>query len=359
MYRPQAQQHVERHTGDNNYDDDSDIDEELVAGDAAGGGGADDQDVVTTMEDPVAGNYGGQGEETGKHVDTNILGNFQQLFLDVDVDASPEQLAANPKLAEFHLKEEVHKHFKENLSDKDRANASDDKLVGNVRTIVPLGLEVVEHQNTMPYKMQLSSNKHFVGKTVHRAGNAIWTVMPDTSPTPVGRVVFEPANIFDERMYNKAKMCTMQDIDEDIKMTSATKARAGFATVATGTAAHDRLKKGLDNGEWHKIHLSDAEWNDIFDPPRRSRTINVPLALGEALKADLRSDLQEVIDRCINLEDFVMRLERADGSKFNAPQGLHGLLVGGELDDGSAMATQMMQTNKRCHVRLLFTFRAI
>lgn len=333
-------------------DDDRDMNDEFV--------GEEEQDVVTTMEDPVAGEYsGGEAEETGKHMNAALLKNHQQLFLDVDVDASAEELAANPKLAEFHVKEEVHRHFKENLSDKDRGNATDDKLVGNVRTIVPLNLEVVEHQNTLPYKMKLSSNKHFVGKTIHRSGNAIWTVMPGTTPTPVGRTVFEPANIFDERMYNKARMCTMEDIDEDIKMTNATKARAGFSTVATGTAAHERLKKGLDNGEWRKIRLTEAEMVEIFEPPRHARTINVPLALGEALKADLRSDLQEVIDRCINLEDFVFKLERADGSKFNSPQKLHGALVGSDIDEGQNVPNVLLQQNARCHVRLLFTFRAI
>lgn len=353
MYRPSgsAPKRVEEPDGEE-YDS---MDEELL--------GEEEQDVVTTMEDgnnTVAGDY---ESAANKHIDTQTLENFSQLFIDVDVDASPDQMASNLKLAEVHFKEELHRHFQENLSDKDRNNAGEDNLHGNVRTIVPLGLEVVEHQNTLPYKMEVVSNKHFLGKAVHKAGNAIWTVYPGTQPTPVGRMVFAPANVFTERMYHKAKMCTMADIDDDIKMTSATKQRAGFATVATGTAAHDRLKKGLDKGEWAKVRISDEEWNEIFDPPRRARTINVPLPLGEALKADLRSDLQSVMDRTINIEDFTFTLRRSDGLKFNAPQNMHGMLVGNGLDNGEAngdgMTERMMATSARAAVRFLFTFRAI
>jgi hypothetical protein len=320
--------------------------------------GDEEAEVVTTTEvsDPL-------GDElaagVGKHVKADQFENHQQLFIDVDVDASPEQLAANPRLAQFNLKQELYKHFKENLSDKDRANATEDKLVGNISQIVPLNLEVVEHQNTFPYKMELRS-PHFLGKTLHRSGNAIWTVMPGTAPTPVGRTVFEPANVFDERMYKKAQMCSLEDINEDIKMTPATKSRGGFATVATGTAAHDRLLKGLENGEWRHVKLTERELTDIWEPPRHARTINVPLGLGESLKQDLRNDLQEVIDRCINLEDFSFTLARADGnSKWNSPQGLHGMLVGSAVDDGQNMPAVMLQRHERAHVRLLFTFRTM
>jgi hypothetical protein len=316
-------------------------------------GDAEDDDVLVTHEaanDDV-------GQEVGTHVSADSFKHKKTLFLDVDVDASPEELNANPKLAEWNLKQELFKHFKLNVSDKDRANATEDKLFGNIEQIVPLNLEVVEHQNSLPYKVDVHAEQHLMGKTVHRHGSSIWSVMPDTSPSPVGRTVFEPSNIFDARMYEKAQLCTLKDLDEDVKLTAGNgKSRAGFATVATGTAAYDRLLKGLGDGEWRKIALTERDLNDIYEPARHARAVNVPLALGEALKGVLRSDLQEVIDRCINLEDFKFTLKRADGRAWNSPQGLHGMLVGSGIDASQSMAPEMLQRNGRVHVRFLFTF---
>jgi hypothetical protein len=283
----------------------------------------------------------------------------QSLFIDVDVDASPEALAGNKALAEVRFKEELHKAFKKNLSEKDRANATEDQLVGSIHTIVPLDLEVVEHQNTLPYKMELQSDQ-FVGKSLHRNGRAMWTVAPGTQNTPVARKIFEPANIFDQRLYEKSQMCSLADIDDDIKLTSATKARAGFSTVATGTTAHEKLAKGFDKGEWRKFKLTQAEQIDICDPPSNARTVTVPLALGEALRSKLRAEWQEVIDRCISAEDLTFRLARSDGLPFNSPQGLHGALVGSDLDaTGDGMVNIMLNRQERAHVKLLFTYRIL
>lgn len=317
------------------------------------GQGGDDDDTMTTVE--AAADVSDDEPNVGKHVSKDWFGNKMTVRLNIDVDASPEQLAANPELANWGLKQELHKLFKQNIADKDRSNAADDQLVGNVDQIVPLEARIVGHQNTLPYAMDLKC-KHFVPASIHRHGSGLHYIPPGTETATVNGVLLQPNNILDERMYRLAQECSLEELDEDIKLTLGTKSRPGFATVVVGTAAHEKLLSGLKKHEWRHIKVTDQEWAQIFEAPEYARSVTIPLKLGEALKSDLQKNLQDVIGRCISAEDFTFSVVRADGLGFAAAQNLHGMLVGSGIDDNQQMAAEILGRSSRAHFAMDFTF---
>ena len=85
---------------------------------------------------------------------------------------------------------------------------------------------------------------------LHRNGNCVWRVPPDTQTMMVGKSVFEPTNIVNKYMYNNYRSCTLEDLATDVKFFGKTTKKPAYATVAVGSLAYETLVSNLDEGHW-------------------------------------------------------------------------------------------------------------
>lgn len=280
--------------------------------------------------------------DNDQHLTKDMFTQVQRTLMDIDVTASLAELEQNPSLATWKLMPHLSKEFKQNLALKNRHLATGEELAGNLNRCIPLHLEILQQKNSFPVAMGI----HVPGmmdKNLYKHGQCVYRVPPDTQTMLVGQNVFEPTNKITQWMYDNYRMCTVEDLETDIKHFAKTAKVPAHATIAVGSLAHEALKENLAAGKWQS-ELEHIDVEEIFDPKMR-HTVQVTPIMAKQIAGLLEPMIKETADSFINLEDFNVKIVRADGqANFAAPQGIHGELIGSNVTNAPKIVTDKLQT---------------
>ncbi len=179
-------------------------------------------DVETGADaSPVAGEMIGSELDELQHLHKDMFAKAQKALIDIDITASPAELQSSGASNVWKLLPHLSKELKQNLALKNRNAASGDQLAGNLNRCIPLNLEIVQQKNSFPYPMGIKI-PGMMDANLHRNGQCVWRVPPDTQTMMVGKAVFEPTNIVNKYMYNNYRMCTLEDLNNDVKFFAKT-----------------------------------------------------------------------------------------------------------------------------------------
>lgn len=288
-----------------------------------------------------------------EHTSLDSFGKPQTITFDIDVVGSPEQLAAGTVLNTWSLKEELLKHLKQNVATTDRLNAGDEHLQGDLRQCVPLAFEVVEHGNSFPFAMAFNV-PGLMPKTISAHGAWAHRTAAKTQVIPLnGAVKFEPTNVIDRALLAKSQQNTLSDIDNDVTL------QKDFGIIKVNSPAYFKMTDALEAGEWSDVssRMSDEEYMSIVEPAKHARVVQVPLVIAQTLRENLASSVDEFQKRCINLVDFQIVTDRADGiADFNSTERFVGEQVGADLDSESELPTAATNTTQQYHAKCTLAF---
>jgi hypothetical protein len=271
-------------------------------------------------------------------------------LLHVSFTGTPEEFAQNKAKTEWSLASHLPRYLKHNLAEVDRDIAGEEHLHGSLKRVIPVGLEVVAHRNSGPSDYGINIDK-LMPQVFGSSGAALWIVPADTQYTKVNENIFEPTHYIDKHILDTMQVCTFDDLKEDIQVKAAAKGKSGFGQVSVGTLAHARLLELMGEGVWDDV-LTEEQVIQIADTPSHRRTIDVPVKVAMDLRKDLEQPLKDLEKRCMNLEELVVRLSREDGiPHFSSPEGLHGQLVGSDIDPGQKYGQDRL--NQICNVSVL------
>lgn len=275
----------------------------------------------------------------------------QSIYIDFEINASPEEMASNRVDTVWKMKDHLPKYMKQNLATKNRHLATDADLHGNTHRCAFLELEILQQKNDNPFAMGIKS-QHMMNRTLNQHDAFLWTVPPATPTMSVKELAFEPTNPITKNAYLNSKMYTLADLDEDIVLFEKTAKRDGYGTIATRSLAYDHLLENLALGVWReeypKMNL-DAIEDAIAN---RQNTVEVTYKVASQLKEKLAAPAREINEKTVNLEDFTVDFVRADGqTAFNSPMGLHGELCNSEMDTDNKFRSEKLMQRGMFHVK--------
>lgn len=287
-----------------------------------------------------------------RHLSADDFNGVQKIIVDIDLMASPEELAMGTVSNKWSLLPHLQRLLKQNLATTKRHQATDDQLAGDLKLCLPLGFEILEHANSMPFPVQVRA-PGMMNVNLHRHGAALWRVQPGTAPTMVNRHVFEPTDKVTAAVYRNHRMCTPADLDEDIRwFPGNSKGAKPYGTVAVGTVAYDMLCDNLERGAWQS-ELPELDLDAIFSAPaRHTRAVEVTETIAKQLRERLEPEVNALLERCLNLEDMQFTIERADGvSDFNSPKNFVGEMINSESGPIQGVAKQKLLQRQLFHVK--------
>lgn len=169
----------------------------------------------------------------------------------------------------------------------------------------------------------------------------------------VNEMILEPTNPVSEEMLENSTLYSLKNLNEDLQLIEGKDKSLDadkYATVVTGTMAYTQLVKALKAGVWSNVE--DIDRPTIYQAPERGlRKVEITYDMGKELYEFLAKPIREVLERCINLEDFNVEYVRADGeSEFNSPNGLHGQIIGSELDEDHKIRDDVLNKRGVFHV---------
>lgn len=295
-------------------------------------------------------------KHAGRHVKVENFDRPITIAFDIDVVGSPAQLAAGHVSNEWSLKKELLKRMRHNNALRNRLHATEEELEGDLRMCIPLQFEVIEHGNSQPFAqgfdvpgvMPLTFSQH--GAWAHRTA-------AKCAVTPIREgVKMEPVNIIDRALMHDSHGTTLSDISNDIQKNE----KRGYASIVVGTPAYYKLQDAVDDGTYDHLFpngLDDDQYQAIMDPPMHRKTIEVPLAVANQLQDDISQPINDFMSRCIDLNNFVIRVVRADGqSEFDSPIGYVGEQVSADMDAEDQLSHEAANTVGQYHAKCLMTF---
>jgi hypothetical protein len=294
--------------------------------------------------------------EAGGHLRPETFLNRQTVDLDIDFVGSPVDFNEGTADTVYRLAPHLPKHLKVNMADKDRHLAGDEHLAGNLRRMVPLEFEILQQANTLPYFAGIQC-EHMMSRNLHRHGNVLHRVPPNTPTMKYNEKVFEPVSVIDRKMYDEFVVQTPEMVEASIREVPATKSKPAYANVDVGTLAHDTIKHNLKKGAWKDVPLSESQLRAIFKPKSHVRAVEVPIDIARPVKERLLQEARDVEARCVNAEDLTFTLVRADGiDGFKTVDNLHGQMIGSKAESVDALATQLITKRGMFHVKARLTY---
>jgi hypothetical protein len=287
----------------------------------------------------------------GTHVVPEMYRKPQTVIMDISFNASPEELAAGDVDCDWRLEDHLPKYLKQNVADKNRSQATDDQLKGNLRRAVPIQLEILRDHNTMPFPMHITAPGMANG-SMSKHGPSLWYTEAKTVSQPVKEFVFVPENIIDKYMVKNNMNMNPDDLDSFIQLHEGKK----IATVAVHSPAYDKLVTNLRAGKWQEHDLDEHQWNSIMEPGPRQTLVEVPYAIGKTLYDNMVEPIKDFTDRCIDLENFYVRASRADNQPWNSRNNLVGETIGSDLDPDHALPSEALTTRQVYHVKARLTY---
>lgn len=291
-----------------------------------------DEDVMTIQE----------------HVKPNMFAHYQTMEMDIELVASPVELARNPSKCVWKFQPHLSKEFKQNLAMTNRSRAGAEHLVGNLDRLLPLGFEVKMHGNTFPYAMGIDI-PGLMSRNLHKSGTCAHRVPTGTIMQKADMHIFDPESKVSRHMYENYRMCTMEDLDEDITFHKANPGKHdAHATVAVGSLAYETLAENLQKGHWAEEGLSRQQIAHIFSPGD-NYTVQVTEKMGNDVRELLRPEVEQVATSFISVNNLCVKIHRADGVEgFATPKQIAGAINTAAAGKETATKINMDALNRNC-----------
>lgn len=328
-------------------------------------GSSDDEGAMLQQQQafPVGGAAGGGGvvpeqqeiaDDVSDHLTAAMFKKTQKIILDIDVVASPAELAQNGSLATWRLPPAQLNALKYNTALTDRHTATGEQLAGNLSRCIPLGFRVIQQQNLHPFAVGIKAPGVMLETNLHANGSCLWRVPGSTQTMLVGEDAFSPANIVNRYAYNNYRFCTVEDLATDITYPSGRSAK-GRAVIAVNSLAYQTLIQSLQDGRWaDQIHEIDID--RIFEPGRNLQ-VEVTERMGKEIEKYLKPQVEAAANSFVDLQDLRFEIVRADAQRnFASAKGLIGEIVSDQLLDTGVVKSTQLQTRLPFHVKAEFTF---
>jgi hypothetical protein len=262
------------------------------------------------------------------HLAPEQFARCQTQMMDIEIVASPKEIEANPSLLTWKVMPHLTKTFKQNLALTGRSVAGEEHLAGNLKRMLPLGFNIISQTNTYPFGIGIEV-PGMMSKNLHKSGACVWRVPANTQTMMVNTKVFDPENKVNQHMYENYRMCTMEDLEEDIKFHPKVNGKHdAYATVTKGTLAYEALAENLRNGHWRDQGLTQSQIAHILSPGD-NWNVQVTEHMGQSIKELLKPQVEEVAKSFIDAENFVVKVSRQDGvAGFGTPLKIAGALTG-------------------------------
>lgn len=288
------------------------------------------------------------------HLTKDMFTKAQSVLIDIDITASPAELAQGGGQNVWKLMSHLTKEFKQNLALKNRHLASGEELAGNLNRCIPLHLEILQQKNSFPFPVGIKI-PGMMDVNLHKHGQCVYRVAPETQTMLVGQAAFEPTNIVNKYMYSNYRMCTLEDLNNDVKFVGKTAKKPAYATVAVGSLAYETLCSNLEEGKWQS-ELGHIDVEEIFDP-KRNHTVQITEKMGKQIVDTLHPVIKEAADSFINIEDFNVEIVRADGQRaFDSTTGIHGELIGSNAVNAPKIVSDKLQTRQTFYLKARLDF---
>lgn len=288
-----------------------------------------------------------------QHLTPDMFVKAQEMVFDIEVVASPAQMEQTPSLRTWKLAPQMLHHLKQNLATTNRDRATEAQLAGNLQRCIPLHMEVLEKMNTFPYAMGIEI-PGMMNKNLHRHGACVVRLPAGVQFTALGtpQAVFEPTNNVSAYMYDNYKLCTVEDLANDITFVKGTKNTKGHAMVSVNSLAYDSLVDNLKNPRnWrNQRHLINRSLID--EPDETVAAVQVTEAMGRDLHELLRGPIEEAAASFTNLADFNVKFVRADDqSSFVDGRTIAGELMADTTISAPVMRSEIMQRASTFYIK--------
>lgn len=287
-----------------------------------------------------------------QHLTPDMFTKPQTTLIDFDLVASPAELALSPSKATWKLAPHLSKLLKQNLAMRNRHMAGEDDLAGNLHRCVPLGLRIIQQKNDFNFFMGM----HVPGMmdvNIHKDGQAVWRVPPNTPTMKVKEQAFQPANIVNQFIYANFRSCTPEDLDHALQLQPARGKTPAHAMVLVDSLPHQLIKDNLLAGKWGE-ELAAFNVNSVLAPPQGQLRVQVTERMGKQIKELLEPEMKAAQEAFVNLNDFVVTFKRADGvDSFSSPKNMNGLLIGSNMKaiDTDVINTTQLQRVCTFHIK--------
>jgi len=328
---------------------DSSDDEGTLANQAFPVGGSAAAGAVVPVETEVA-------DDVGEHLKTTDFRNVQTKLIDIDLVATPAELAQNGALATWRLPPQLLNQLKYNKAMTDRHTASGEHLAGNLNRCIPLSLKILQQQNTFPFAIGISAPGIMMDDNLHAHGSCLWRVPGQTPTMLVGQQqVFQPVNIVNRYAYNNYRMCTVEDLKQDVTFPAGRTAK-GRSAIAVNSLAYQTLVQSLENGTWQD-QLQDINVDSIFEPGRNA-TVEVTEKMGRDIVKFLEPQVEQAANSFVDLQSFGFEVVRADSQRdFSSAKNLIGEIVSSTgTTDNKKMKSDQLQTRSTFSIKAEFSF---
>lgn len=278
-------------------------------------------------------------ETRGKHITTMLTKNANFIDIDLDVVASLNELDAGHVSAVVSIPPEHLKHLKQNMAQINRHEASDEHLAGDTRRMFITAATILSHANDGPIAVEWKTNA-MLARSLHSNGAAWHRIQPGTKWTALTKDVFSPVSIMDEEAYQTGMVCTPEVVNETITIKEPSKNNPkGSATVTKDSLAHRTIRSNINSSKLDRKELTQDQIDNLFRKNYKGNEIEIPLKFAKELKAGMLAAANDVLARCIDAEkDLVFTLAPSNGNeRFGTVAGLHGQVVGSEIDADVAM----------------------
>jgi hypothetical protein len=298
------------------------------------------------------------GVDATSHISKDIFTSFQTVTIDFDITASPAELAADPGLAQWSLASHLSSKLKQNLALKNRHLAGEGELAGNLGMCLPLGLDILQQQNELPFFMGIQI-PGMMNTNLHRDGSCLWRVPPNTQTMGVNRAAFQPVNVVNQWSYHNLCSCTSDDLKEALQIHPAKGNQPGHSTVLVGSLPYELMVKTFKKGGWRdQLDQFDAE--RFFNPGPHQVRVQCTEQMGREMLQYLAEPIKEAEASLINLNDLVVNFVRADGVEaFDTPKKISGEIIGNTRKGISTQKinTAILQKRATFHIKADFHYQ--
>ena len=282
----------------------------------------------TQSNAPIAGQL-----DDENHLQMEDLYGVQTRYFDIAIDASLSDCAKNQNNAIWKLNPEFATFMKEVIVNKNRSNASEDDMAGNIEHMIPLACTIVEvhNEHDVPIGINIPG---LVPNTISNHGRYAWTLQPRTPPTQVEYKLSEPDNFLTQRMYSNWRKCDIDQLNREIQF--STDPQEKYAVMRTDGLAYEVLMDAIMDGKFG----NSLNHNAISEAAQISRRVEIDEDIARKVYNSIETPLKDIEKRFMNLKDFQVRFSRADGKPFDSPHGLVGSPING-------VSTQFLDTHFR------------
>lgn len=290
-----------------------------------------------------------------EHVTPDMFSHVQKIPIDIEVTASAIDLERNPQLCIWKMQQQLTKHFKQNLATVDRMNAGEDELRGNVDRILPLGFDIEMQANTFPFAMG-ADIPGLMRNNIHRDGVCTYRLPPLLAAESCSKSIFDAENIVSADAYENYRLCTLEELQNDIEFKPKRQNADAHARVAVGSLAYKSLVKNLNEGHW-RGELSRQQVDSIFNPD--AFTVHVTEKMGNDIKNQLQPHIEQIAKSFIDISNFNIKIHRADGEKsFTSPKKIAGAInqTAGGKNTSTKMNMDALGRNCTYYVKGVLSF---